>query len=112
MKGTSKSLLLLNLLLLNLNLEYKTKSLKLLWYRNFSFFPLDVVPTPLTTLEMNYGREVIHVCDTVLCHKTAHFAIIMSLNQHLDKPHLSGGWIILVNEKFSLTGILTNLCPK
>ena len=30
-------------------------------------------------------------------------AIIMLSNQHLNVPHLSGGWIISVKEKFSLT---------
>ncbi len=31
------------------------------------------------------------------------FAIIMLSNQHLDMPHLWGGWIILAKEKCSLT---------
>ncbi len=36
-------------------------------------------------------------------------AIIMLSNQHLDMPHLWGGWIISANEKCSLTQILTDL---
>jgi hypothetical protein len=31
--------------------------------------------------------------------------VIMLFYQLLDMPHLSGGWIILENEKFSLKGI-------
>ncbi len=40
------------------------------------------------------------------CDKTSHFsAIIMLSNQHLDMPHLWGGWIITAKEKCSLTQI-------
>ncbi len=35
--------------------------------------------------------------------------IIMLSNQHLDLPHLWGGWIILAKEKCSLTLIYTDL---
>ncbi len=36
-------------------------------------------------------------------------AIIMLFNQHLDMPHLWGGWIISAKEKCSLTQIYTDL---
>ncbi len=36
-------------------------------------------------------------------------AIIMLSNQHLDMPHLWGGWIISAKEKCSLTQIYTDL---
>ena len=35
---------------------------------------------------------------------------MMLFNQLLDMPHLSGGWMTLVKEKCSLTGMKTNLC--
>ena len=36
--------------------------------------------------------------------------IIMLFYQLLDMPHLSGGWIIVAKEKFSLIGMSANLC--
>jgi hypothetical protein len=36
--------------------------------------------------------------------------MIMLFIQILYIPHLSGGWIILAEEKCSLTGMETNLC--
>ncbi len=36
-------------------------------------------------------------------------AIIMLSNQHIDMPHLWGGWIISAKEKCSLTQIYTDL---
>jgi hypothetical protein len=38
--------------------------------------------------------------------------MIMMFNLLLDMPYLSGGWIILANEKFSLTRIETNVCTN
>ena len=37
-------------------------------------------------------------------------SIIITFNQFLDMPHLSGGWIILAKDTCSLTGMQTNLC--
>lgn len=66
-------------------------------------------------------------CAIVLFDKNAHFkvaffsppttpkhtcALIMLFNQPLDVPHLSGGWIILAEEKSTLTQILTNVSSK
>jgi hypothetical protein len=31
--------------------------------------------------------------------------MIMLFNQLLDMPHLSGGWIVLAKEKYSLTDV-------
>ena len=31
--------------------------------------------------------------------------MLMLFNQFIDMPHLSGGWIILANDKYSVTGM-------
>ena len=62
--------------------------------------------------------KTLYICGIVLCYITAHFIVAfivpstsctcvmtMLLNHLLDIPHLSGGWIILENDKCLLIGM-------
>ena len=68
----------------------------------------------------NYNLPQLETAVALCCDKTAHFSGLFCccpqhkvhlrnyhavLNQLLDMPHLSGGWIILAKEKCSLTGM-------
>ncbi len=55
---------------------------------------LTVFRTPQYSKTANFMTSLRHTC-----------AIIMLSNQHLDMPHLWGGWIISAKEKCSLTQI-------
>jgi hypothetical protein len=54
----------------------------------------------------------LHIVEFIVPSTRCTCVMIMLFNQLLDMPHLSGGWIILANEKCSLTGMQTNLCTK
>ncbi len=54
-----------------------------------------------------FGPQGVGVDPRVCLRHTC--AIIMLSNQHLDMPHLWGGWIISAKEKCSLTQIKTDL---
>ncbi len=66
-----------------------------------------LVDIPAVNMPIARSLEICDICGIVRCDKTAHFrvaffvaslrhtcAIIMLSNQHLDMPHLWGGWII------------------
>ena len=81
---------------------------------------INIKFSDIPTDSMQIARSFIirDICGIVLCDKTAHFRVafivpstrctcilIMRFNQLIDMPHLSGGWIILANEKCSLKGM-------
>jgi hypothetical protein len=81
------------------------------------------VDIPAVSMPIARSLKTWDICGTVLCDKTAlwpfiapstrcTYVMIMLFNQLLDMSHLSGGWIILANEKCSLTGMSTHLYPK
>ncbi len=103
---------------------YCQNSLKCLWRRlmvekwTFDSWATALVDLPAVSKPIACSLKTCNICGIVLCDKTAHFrvtfivaslrhtcAIIMVSNQHLDMPHLWGGWIILSKEKYSLTQI-------
>lgn len=57
-----------------------------------------------------FREKAAHFWAAFSCGKPmAHLFNIILLDQHLDMPHLSGGWIICAKEKCSLMRILTKL---
>ncbi len=105
----------------------RPNSLKRLWRRlmvekwTSNSWATALVDIPAVRMPIACSFKTCNICGIVLCDKTAHFrvafycgqpirhtcATIMLSNQHLDMPHLWGGWIISTKEKCSLT--LTDL---
>ncbi len=105
----------------------RPNSLKRLWRRlmvekwTSNSWATALVDIAAVRMPIARSFKTCNICGIVLCDKTAHFrvafycgqpirhtcATIMLSNQHLDMPHLWGGWIISTKEKCSLT--LTDL---
>ena len=77
---------------------------------------------PAVSMTIAHSLKTGDLCCIVLCDTTSHFrglfivpstrctcVITMQFNQLLDMPHLSSGWIILVQDKCLLTGMSTDL---
>ncbi len=68
-----------------------------------------LVDIPAVSMPIARSLKTCDICGIVRCDKTAlewpfivaTCAIIMLSNQHLDMPHLWGGWIISAKEKWS-----------
>ncbi len=98
-------------------------SLKCLWRRmvekwTFNSRATALVDIPAVSMPITRSLKTCDICGIVLCDETAHLewpfivsslrhtcAIIMLSNQHLDMPHMWGGWIISAKAKCSLTQI-------
>ncbi len=105
-------------------LDVLPNSLKRLWRWlmvetwTFNSRATALVDIPAVNMPITRSLKTCNICGIVLCDKTTHFSvvfycgqllllrhtctIIMLSNQHLDMPHLWGGWII---SKCSLTQI-------
>ncbi len=68
-------------------------------------------PSKLTTSVALYCEIKLHILEWpfIVASLRHTCGIIMVSNQHLDMPHLWGGWIISAKEKCSLTQIYTDL---
>ncbi len=78
---------------------------------NIQFTPAALVDIPAVSMPTARPLKTRDTCGFVLCNKSSPkytCVLIIPFNQHLDMPHLSGGWIILAKEKCSLTQIETN----
>ncbi len=79
----------------------------------FQFLPISRnFAQPLKRSEPTFHRPVkLHILEQFFIVDSLRHtcAITMLSNQHLDMPHLWGGWIISAKEKCSLTQIKTDL---
>ncbi len=84
----------------------------------FNSWATALVDIPADGMPIARSLKTCDICGIVLCDKTAHFRVAFycgqpkahlcnnhAVYQHLDMPHLWGGWIISAKEKCSLTQI-------
>ncbi len=71
---------------------------------NIQFMATALVDIPAVSMPIERSLKTCDICGIVLCDKTAHFRVVFycdqpkahlcnNHNQHLDMPHLWGGWL-------------------